>query len=540
MRQRLSALGAQVEAETRSRLRSTGTIVTVIALFAVAFAYVPPPDAHRVSIMWHAGGHDYSGTYTAGFIGAIVAMLTGLLLPLVGFYLVAGSVRRDLERRIWPIIAATRTSATSYLLGKWLAGFAYLLVLAAVALVPAAFLFLRYGSGPFSLGQLVLPWLLIAPPAMAFTAALALFFDVTPGLRGRGGQVLAFFAWSILFVLVPGQLGGMVGREPGDRRGGEALVSYDPGGAVLFDRLVRRSASMPVESLSMGIIFTNTPIERVPFAPLRIDGEVVATRAASTLWTLAPLLAAIAIFHRTAARGAAPTRQRGRERAPPPAAAGWQAPANGAPSTPAVALAFQPHRGQPGLSRAVFAESLLIWQVASWLKWPLAAASLAVLAVPERALAVPIAVFLLALAPVIAETAAREELYGTGPTVFAQPGVPRSPVVWKGLALAGFVLTIGTPIFARSLLRGAEHGVAMLLGLVFVASVATGLSSLSRGGKLFLGLFTALWYLGVQTNSPLDWTGAFSTPPSLPLAAGFAAAGLAIAAAAAAVERARG
>ena len=109
MSQALRALGAQVAAETRSRLRSTGTVLTVLAMFALAFLYLPPPGSRRASILWQVGEQTYSGTYTAGFIGAVVALLTSMLMPLVGFYLVAGSVRRDLDRRVWPIIAATRT-----------------------------------------------------------------------------------------------------------------------------------------------------------------------------------------------------------------------------------------------------------------------------------------------------------------------------------------------------------------------------------------------------------------------------------------------
>ncbi len=521
----LRALLAQVATETRSRLRSTGTIFTMLLLFAVAFTYVPPPGAHRVSIMWHSGGHNYTGTYTASFIGAVVAMLTGMLLPLVGFYLVTGSVRRDLERRVWPIIAATRTSASSYLVGKWLAGFAYLLVLGALALLPAGFLFLRYGSGPFAPGQLLLPWLLIVPPAMAFTAALALLFDVTPGLRGRGGYVLAFFAWAILMLVVPGQLAG-IDEKPRNER----LVGYDPAGAVLFDRLIARSATTPVEAVSVGLIFTDMKLERVPFAPLRISSEMVRTRLVSAAWTLAPLLAALAIFRLTAGRGARPPRQRRQRLARATPSPPWQ---------PAAARTFHAHGGRPGLARAIVAEALLVWQSASWIKWLLLLAAASALVVPGDGVIGPVAVFLLLLAPVIGEAAAREELAGTGATVFAQPGVPRSAVAWKLAAIGLFVLALGAPLLLRSSLRGGACGLGMLLALLFVAGAATGLGWLSRGGKLFLGLFTALWYLAIQHDSPLDFTGAFSTRPDLARCAAFAAIGIGTAVLAALVERTR-
>lgn len=519
---------AQIIAETLSRLRSTGTIITVLLLFAAAFTYVPPPDAHQASILWQSGTKTYSGTYTAGFVGAMVALITAMLLPLPGFYLVAGSVRRDLERRVWPILAATPTSSTTYLLGKWLAAWAYLLVLAALALLPAVFLFLRYGTGPLVLSQLFVPWLLLTPPAMACTAAFALLFDVTPGLSGRGGYVLWFFTFSFLFIMVPAILGGRLD----DDRSNDRSTSYDPAGLVLFQDLVARSVDAPVHSISLGLIVTEEPITRVPFAPLRVDEPLLARRASTLAWAGAPLLAALAIFPLAAGRGLRPPRQRG-------VVASEEA--SGAPAgvmaSTAGAVRWRSHAGQPRFAGSVLAEALLIWQAASWLKWPLALAAGLTLFLPTVAAQVTIAIFLLLLAPTIAEAAAREELAGTSATVFAQPGVPRSAVTWKLAAVGSFVGAVGAPVLLRSLLRGGSHGLAMLLALAFIVAGAVGIGWLSRGGKLFLGIFTALWYVAVQQDSPLDFAGAFTARPDLALCAGYAAAGAAAAGLALVVER---
>ena len=91
----------------------------------------------------------------------------------------------------------------------------------------------------------------------------------------------------------------------------------------------------------------------------------------------------------------------------------------------------------------------------------------------------------------------------------------------------------------RSLGRGGAHGLAMLLGLAFTATAAAGFGWLTGGGKLFLGSYTALWYMAIQRDSPLDFTGAFGKQPNLAVCAGFAAAGVASAILAAAVEKAR-
>jgi hypothetical protein len=187
----------------------------------------------------------------------------------------------------------------------------------------------------------------------------------------------------------------------------------------------------------------------------------------------------------------------------------------------------------------VRAEILLRWQSASWLKWPMALVAAVSLFVPGDGSAAPMAVFLLLLAPVIGEAAAREALSGTGPTVFAQPGVPRSTVVWKTVAVAGFVALVGAPVVLRSVVRGGDHGMGMLRGLAFAATAAAGFGWLTGGGKLFLAAYTALWYMAIQHDSPVDFTGAFRARPDLALCAGFAAAGIASVVVAALVEKGR-
>ena len=277
----------------------------------------------------------------------------------------------------------------------------------------------------------------------------------------------------------------------------------------------------------------------MPFArAARSTAPLVARRVATLAWTAgAARRWPSAIFRLGDAAGCSPPQRR---RAPPGGRTEARRPRRGGPAVRAARRPFHAARRDSRASRrSVLAEALLVWQSASWVKWPLLLASAVTLVVPAVAAQVSIAVFLLLLGPVIAEAAARERLAGTAATVFAQPGVPRSAVRWKVAAVAAFVAVVGAPVLLRSLGRGPAHGLAMLLALLFVATAAAGLGWLSGGGKLFLGLFTALWYIAVQRDSPLDFSGAFASRPNLALCAGFAAAGLAAALAAALLERAR-
>jgi hypothetical protein len=57
------------------------------------------------------------------------------------------------------------------------------------------------------------------------------------------------------------------------------------------------------------------------------------------------------------------------------------------------------------------------------------------------------------------------------------------------------------------------RGLACLAGLVAVAGVSVGLGSLSSGGKLFSGLYLAVWYMGLSNLPAADFTSALSASP---------------------------
>jgi hypothetical protein len=277
-------------------------------------------------------------------------------------------------------------------------------------------------------------------------------------------------------------------------------------------------------------------VDRVPLPPLRVDVAAVGRRSLAAAWSVVPLALAIAVFRvsRHWVPRAGPLRRllasvfAGAAKTPDGAVEG------------ARLAAPTAHRGRPSFGRSLHAELLLTWKTASLAKWPLVVLALLAGVLPGEAGSGVIAGFLLLLAPAIAEVAAREELAGTGATVFAQPGVPRSVVGWKLAATTVFVLGLGVPALLRTLVTGgATRALTLLLALLFIAGAATGLGWLTRGGKLFLGGFTALWYLAVQRDSPLDFTGAFSSEPEPSLAVAFAGAALVLVAAAAAGERLR-
>jgi hypothetical protein len=104
-----------------------------------------------------------------------------------------------------------------------------------------------------------------------------------------------------------------------------------------------------------------------------------------------------------------------------------------------------------------------------------------------------------------------------------------------------FVLVLGLPALLRAFATSPAHGVAFVTGLLFVAGFAVGAGSLSRGGKLFSGVYTALWYMVVAGHGagPLDFCGAFGGGLGAGSRLAFLAIGAAAVALAAAMEQRR-
>jgi hypothetical protein len=504
-----TALWAQVRAELTMRLRSFATPIAIAAYLAGAFFWIPDPNGNAASLTWDLpDGRVQAPLYSAGYVGFALAVLSCIFLALGGFYLVAGSVKRDRRSGVGAILAATPLSKSAYLGGKLAANFAYLFVLDVVGLLAGLLALARWGSGPFSLSSFAGPYFLMTIPAIAAVASLAVLFDVTPVLRSRGGLVLWFFVFLFGLVKLPLDLAGM-DEESGRFRPG-ARPLFDPAGLASDQWLVRQTIPANVTGVSTGHITRDKAIERVPWRGVRITPAVVGIRALNVALCAVPFALAVLIFDRFD-----PARRRRRASRPGVFArigarlrrrdAGLVEDEGGAIVRRAAPLT--PVSARPSASGAIAAEARLIWEGASWVKWPLAVSAILAGLLPGN---LAQGIFLLLLVPVVSEVAAREDLAGTRALVFSQPSVPRSPVLWKTAALAVFVLMMGAPMAARDFFASPLRGLACVAGLLAIAGAAAGLGALSSGGKLFTGLYVVVWYMGMSSAPFADFTASLS------------------------------
>ena len=183
----------------------------------------------------------YRGELNSAWIGALTVMEINLFLGLFGFYLVNDCITRDTHTGVGQIIAATPVSRAAYLVGKWISNFVVLSVLVLILAVAAAIMVLFQSETELDLGALLMPFLAVALPNMALTAALAVVFETVPWLRGALGNVAYFFAWVFSTGFLP-----LVGKV--------FPFLKDPAGHILFGDSLYASASAayPLDSIKKG------------------------------------------------------------------------------------------------------------------------------------------------------------------------------------------------------------------------------------------------------------------------------------------------
>jgi hypothetical protein len=521
----LLPLGAQLGAEVRTRLRSAGTLFALAFILVGSTLWMPDPRGKTSSISWEDAANVVSTpAYTARYVSVATAILTSIFLALVAFYLVAGSVRRDRETGVGAILAGTPLGKTAYLAGKLAANAAYLGLISLLILAVGMAKQLALGQGPLEPGRFAALWLVTCVPGILFVAACALLFDTAPGLRGRGGLVVWFFASIFVLIALP-----MILHGDGH---GTGLPFFDPVGTATISTLIERSLPAGAHGVSTGLIYREGPLARVPWSGIELTAGTVGMRLGSMLWAALPFLLAVRLFDRFD-----PARGESRQAARRPINKSMAAPLPESAPAPAFPLSALPAaHARPRVLGALLAETRLIWDSAPLLRWPLLAASVAGAFLAGEAAGFAAAAFLLLLVPVISEAGARESLAGAEGLVFSQPSLPRSAALWKNGSVALFVFAAAAPLLLRSLASPARF-VALVTGLAFVSAFAASAALVTGGGKLFSGVALALWYAAVNRMPVADFCGIFGGGLEAGVRAGYVAAGTAFLAMALIAER---
>jgi hypothetical protein len=180
-----------MKADVRERTRRYSFLVTMVA--SVYLAYAVYADDVVIDLDHHRG------VYNSAWLGIVLTMSATLFVSLVGFFIIKNTIQRDRLTRVGEVLATTPIRKVEYVLGKTLSNFAVLMLIIAVqALAALVMQVFKSEGGHADIPALLSPFLFIAAPAMMFLAALAVFFESVPGLRGGLGNVVYVFVWAFM------------------------------------------------------------------------------------------------------------------------------------------------------------------------------------------------------------------------------------------------------------------------------------------------------------------------------------------------------
>ena len=536
-----------MRADFLERVRRYSFLVTLLAIVAVTYLYLPALDSPAWFYLNMGGPRPL---YTSAWIGLAVAALMTEFFPLFGFYLVKNAIERDRRTGVGEIIATTPLSKPMYTLGKWLSNVAVFCAVIGVTLLTSLVLqFVRAEDFVVDLWALAAPFVFLILPELAFIAALAVLFESINWLRGGFGNLVYYVVYGIATVL--GNLQGV--------------------GSVWPSLYAACSASFDHCKSGRQIDIGGEPLLNLPtfrYEGIHWTAEIIWPRLAWIAVSVAVALLAAYFFHRFdpakvgktlfadlvgwikpmvtsfVTEPAATQAGDQEEIAPERGRGGVTPPVHPAPIRPAIQAGYgrggvtpPVHPAPTHYARILAAELRLTFKGLGWLWYVVAAGIIA------SALFVPLNIARLVVLPLAmvwpvliwSSLGVREVRHHTAPIVFSLPYPLRRQLLVTWLVGALIALAMSSTVIARLALAGDwTASLAALIGALFVPSFAVALGCWSGTSKLFQAVYLFGWYLAaVQGVIYVDFMGHFPQTVALgvPWIVALATIGLLIAAA---------
>jgi ABC-type transport system involved in multi-copper enzyme maturation permease subunit len=449
---------------------------------------------------------NYRGQFNSAWVGSMMAIIASFFLGWIGFYLVKGSVNRDRATGVGQIMATTPLTRLLYLFGKWLSNFAVLLAMLVILALAGAFIQFYAGESPqLELSRLLAPFLFIALPMLALTAAVAVLFETIGFLSGSLGNVIYFF----LFIMIFPAFGDTLSKTN---------PAFEPLGFGLLEQSMGVAAKAAFPDFQGGIMIgsTDSPLKGI-FVWSGVDWtpEIILKRLSFFAIALGVVFLASLFFDRFD-----PSRARPRSLSMKKKASGIQPPQPLAVA-PVPAASAQVRLTPLAASREAFkfgnalsSELKLLLKGQRWW-WYAIAAGLLVAALVSPPETVRLTILPLTwLWPMLIWSGMgnREIQNNTYQMVFssAAPLRHQLPAAW----LAGFLVAVltGSAAGLKLLIAGDLTGLlAWTSAALFIPSLALALGVWSNSRKVFEVLYVMIFYLAMNNVEVVDIYGAHSS-----------------------------
>ena len=497
-------------ADFRERTRRYSFLVTMIGV--MFFGYLVITGQYTVQF------GEYKSVYNSAWAGSLMAVCSTIMMAIIGFYLIRGSIKRDRMTEVGQIIAATRMSGRVYIASKLASNIAVLWVMvASLAVLAFATLLVRNEAGNISLWAFVSPFLIVSLPASIFVASVAVFFDTVRWLRGSVGNIIYLFLAESCVVL------GML-----------AVPFLDLASVAVFTDSARAAGEAAFPGAKIGLL-----MGFVAFDP-EMHFEVFKTFSWTGIdWTIGMVLLrlywiaaafvitgiTIPVFDRF---DPAKAKMKGIRRKAE--AAAFEEAAETPLATGPAYDSLCPPEPKFRLFRMVQAELRLALKGFHWF-WYAVAVGLA-----AAQCAAPFDIARLYLVPasmvwplvIWSSMGTRESRFGTVQLLFSSPSPVRRqfPAIWlSGLLVAA--ASVGGMVVRASIEGLWPYVAALMVGAFLVPTASLAMGTLSGSRKLFEVVYLMIWYIGsIDHLAALDL---FGTTDASVTASKFAVLGLAAA-----------
>ena len=459
----------------RVRFRRSSTAVIFLLLCITAYLWIPDPSTGRALLQMK----EQRALYNSPALAMSTASLCGILLGLVGYYLVSNSIGRDTRTRTGFVIASTTVRNHEYLIGIFLGNVLFLSVVILGFMLSSMVMQLVRGEAAVRFSSFLWHYALLLPPMIIFVSAIAVLFESVRWLSRRFGDLCYFFVWMFALATV---------AVSAEKLGGTNWSSYFDTFSFAF-MLEQVKQITGTDSLSIGSSKFDASRPPFLFPGLTLTRSWILPRLVSTLFPLIFVIGAIFVFQRfnptkikssqVGSRGSLFARLNTLIR----------------PFTVPL-LSMRAFTVRPGFFNAIFAEVMLTLQLKPVSVFVLFGSIVAgifsgIPAIQQKLLPA----FFVVVAMILADLPAREKRAGTSTMLESMPLLKPHFVWWKlGAAFAIVLLFMAIPGL-RLLFHKPSAAISLLIGSALLASGAVGLGIASGNPKTFMVSFLMFLYL---------------------------------------------